>query len=184
MKIKKILTTLIFTAVFSGAVFAHETKNKIGVVGGLPAGLSYTRTLTQLIDFDLIVGFDLMRVSIYGRGAFCNVRGAALFKIWSTPLNSIRGTLSLGPALGFHVGTPYYYYDEYNTAGGFSIGMPVRFELDFSVPCSIFFELVPVGFEGTFYHYYFIDMYGQESRRIGSAWGYYLGGGIGVRYRF
>ena len=183
---KKLFLTVAFVVVAS-AGFARGSTNKIGAYVGLPIGLSYTRSMSNLIDFDFVAGFDVVRSGFFAAGEVLNVRLAPLFKVFKTPVDSASGTLSLGPALGIHFGTywwAYYYNNENPFTGGFSVMLPLRFEFDFNTPFSLFLELVPLGVQVSFFRTYYSDGYGNTQSRIVTPVGYYFSGGVGLRYRF
>lgn len=167
---KKFILLALFASVLATSAFAASEKNKLGFYLGLPSGISYTRDLGKSADFDVLAGFDFLRTKdfhVYGYGL--HARFAPLFKLWSGNLGSIMtGTFSLGPGFGFQLGG-----DSGTLVVGYSISLPIRFELDFKIPFSLFFETAP-GFSHTF-----VIRSGS-----GHVPAFYLGGGLGLRFRF
>ena len=114
-----------------------------------------------------------------------------LFKVWSGPVGTVTGKFSLGPRLGFTIGSvtcplsPAATFNagtiNYGTtsalAGGFNITLPLRFEFQFKVPFNLYMELSPVGIA--------VNMCKPEYyNKVIAGASYYARGGLGLRYSF
>lgn len=198
---KKIMFAAVFAAlIISGASAASKSsksaapkeKNKIGGYVGWPIGISYSRQISPLLQLDAVVGMDsyFLNAQINAHGTSWPVtstgvgfftRLSPLFRCWEGPLwPGAYGKVSVGPGLGFFVGSSYlptagFSSRSRETVGGFNISVPARFEVDFKFPLNIFAEVDIIGVQAAFAHY--------EDYSVKSAT-YYARGGIGARYRF
>ena len=164
---------------------ASKEKNKIGGYVGWPIGVSYSRQISPLIQLDAVVGMDSYflnaRINAYGGslpviGVGFFTRLSPLFRCWEGPLwSGAYGKVSVGPGLGFFVGSSYLSSLSRETVGGFNISVPARFEVDFKFPLNVFAELDIIGVQAAFSHVGDYSLKGAT---------YYARGGVGARYRF
>lgn len=207
---KRFLMMFAFSAILLGTAIA-EPKNKIGADIGWPIAFNYSRQVSDLIEIDILAGLD--NIVIYNSKGYTYemdgvrltapftasgfgfaARVTPLFKVWSGPVGTVTGKFSLGPGLGFTIGSVTYIpsiaatfnastigYGRYGTtsvlAGGFNISLPLRFEFQFKVPFNLYLELSPVGIA--------VNMCKPEyyDKVIAGA-SYYARGGLGLRYSF
>ena len=164
---KKLVLSLLFVATVATTAFAAG-ENKLGFYFGLPGGISYTRDLGKSMDLDILAGFDFFRTRDFKtEGYSVHVRVAPLFNLWNGGMGPVNGTFSVGPGFGLIIGG-----NNHQLGVGYSISAPIRFDIDFRIPLNLFFEVAP-GFAHTFWP-------NAKTR----YYGFYLGGGLGVRYRF
>lgn len=200
---KKLLMMFAFSAIILGTVIA-EPKNKIGADIGWPIAFNYSRQVSDLVEIDILAGLD--NIVIYNSKGYTyewdGVRFTApftaggfgfaarvtpLFKVWSGPVGTVTGKFSLGPGLGFTIGSVTYTLStaastiRYGTtsalAGGFNISLPLRFEFQFKVPFNLYLELSPVGIAVNMCKPEYYDKVIAGAR-------YYARGGLGLRYSF
>ncbi|MEL3904280.1 MAG: hypothetical protein P1P63_04095 [Treponemataceae bacterium] len=204
---KKLLMMFAFSAIILGTVIA-EPKNKIGADIGWPIAFNYSRQVSDLVEIDILAGLD--SIVIYNSKGYTyelnGVRGTApftadgfgfaarvtpLFKVWSGPVGTVTGKFSLGPGLGFTIGSVIYTLSTAATfnasttsygipsalAGGFNISLPLRFEFQFKVPFNLYLELSPVGIAVNMCKPEYYDKVIAGAR-------YYARGGLGLRYSF
>ena len=204
---KKFIMMFAFSAILLGSVFA-EPKNKIGANIGWPFAFNYSRQVSDLIEIDILAGLDYIAIHnskgyTYDLGGFSvsspfaatgfgfAAQVTPLFKVWSGPVGTVTGKFSLGPRLGFTIGSvtcplsPAATFNagtiNYGTtsarAGGFNISLPLRFEFQFKVPFNLYLELSPVGIA--------VNMCKPEYyNKVIAGASYYARGGLGLRYSF
>lgn len=202
---KKLLMMFAFSAIILGTVIA-EPKNKIGADIGWPIAFNYSRQVSDLVEIDILAGLD--NIVIYNSKGYTyewdGVRRTApfiasgfgfaarvtpLFKVWSGPVGTVTGKFSLGPGLGFTIGSVTYipspaisastigYGTTSALAGGFNISLPLRFEFQFKIPFNLYLELSPVGIAVNMCKPEYYDKVIAGAR-------YYARGGLGLRYSF
>ncbi|MEL3908031.1 MAG: hypothetical protein P1P64_03320 [Treponemataceae bacterium] len=196
---RKFCVGVLMVVTLCTGVFAQTAeKNKIGGTIGLPFGLSYSRKLSDLIEFDLLAGIDMGRLkyeysatsynpdgsvaseySFSGStlGVGLSTRLAPLFRAWEGSLGKMNGKFSLGPAFSFFFAHDVVSWFNIGMFGGIILSAPMRFELDFSNPFNLFFELTPVGVQVSFKKFDDVDYTAKSAH-------YYARGCIGLRYRF
>ena len=193
---KKFVFSCLLAFAIVGSVFAQSIpKNKIGAYLGLPLGVSYSRQVSDLVELDFLVAFDIADLKYdiefenqygkkgweegYVRGYGLTIRFAPLFRAWEGVLGKFASKFSLGPALGVSVVVDGDFFGSIGAFGGFNISLPLRFEMNFTDTFNFFTELVPVGVSASFKK--FSEDYGNASAKSAH---YYARGGIGLRYSF
>ena len=187
---KKILFVGVFVFLVSTLCFAGKDldngnggANKIGGYVGWPFGLSYSHEFNDLVELDLVVGYKGYLVC-HG----LDFQIGALFTVFDPVLPALgnqKCPLSLGPVVGFNFYSIYNGYLGTYYTGGFSLLLPIRWEMNFgNIPdFNVFFDVAPIGMTVQFYKTYEIDSYGNTNIEVVPRISYAIRAGVGLRYR-
>ena len=187
---KKILFVGVFVFLVSTLCFASKDldngnggANKIGGYVGWPFGLSYSHEFNDLVELDLVVGY---KGYLVWHGLDFQI--GALFTVFDPVLPALgnqKCPLSLGPVVGFNFYSIYNGYLGTYYTGGFSLLLPIRWEMNFgNIPdFNVFFDVAPIGMTVQFYKTYEIDSYGNTNIEVVPRISYAIRAGVGLRYR-
>ena len=187
---KKILFVGVFVFLVSTLCFAGKDldngnggANKIGGYVGWPFGLSYSHEFNDLVELNLVVGY---KGYLVWHGLDFQI--GALFTVFDPVLPALgnqKCPLSLGPVVGFNFYSIYNGYLGTYYTGGFSLLLPIRWEMNFgNIPdFNVFFDVAPIGMTVQFYKTYEIDSYGNTNIEVVPRISYAIRAGVGLRYR-
>ena len=187
---KKLLFVGVFAILVGTLCFAGNGSDngnggadKIGAYVGWPFGLSYSHEFNDLVELDLVVGYK--GYLVWHRLDF---QIGALFTVFDPILPALgnqKCPLSLGPVVGVNFSSIYNGYLGTYYTGGFSILLPIRWEMNFgNIPdFNVFFDVALIGMNVQFYKTYDIDSYGNTDTRVVPGVYYTVRAGVGLRYR-